>query len=57
MTLRSGKGILRLLDQLGLTRSDVNEFARLRKIRGRLLRRPMSGGVAFGRARAGDRHA
>ncbi|MGI8720765.1 MAG: hypothetical protein ACR2JG_00920, partial [Geodermatophilaceae bacterium] len=46
--------ILMLLDKLGLTRSDESEFVRLRKIRGRLLRRPRSGPVevvAAGRAR------
>jgi hypothetical protein len=37
--------ILRLLDQLGLTRSDDSKFARLRKIRDQLLRRPRSGRV------------
>lgn len=45
--------ILRLLDQLGLTRSDESEFVRLRKIRGQLLKRPRSGPVqvvAQGRA-------
>ena len=46
--------ILQLLDALGLLRSDTAEFAVLRRIRGRLLRRPTGGGpvevVAAGRA-------
>jgi len=45
--------ILLLLDRLGLTRGDESEFVRLRKIRGRLLRRPKCGPVevvAAGRA-------
>ena len=46
--------ILELLQELGLLRSDSGEFAVLRRIRGRLLRRPTGGGpvevVAFGRA-------
>lgn len=47
------KEILRLLDRLGLTRTDESEFVRLRKIRGQLLKRPRSGpvqAVADGRA-------
>jgi endonuclease/exonuclease/phosphatase family metal-dependent hydrolase len=46
-------GILRLLDRLDLTASDTARFARLRQNRGRLLKRPRSGGVhivAGGRA-------
>ena len=45
--------MLELLEQLGLTRSDEGPYVRLRKIRGRLLRRPRAGGaevVADGRA-------
>jgi endonuclease/exonuclease/phosphatase family metal-dependent hydrolase len=37
--------ILRLLHRLGLAHSDTARFARLRQNRGRLLRRPRSGGV------------
>lgn len=37
--------ILLLLNELGLTRSDESQFVRLRKIRGRLLKRPRSGTV------------
>src|SRR5215204_2115597 len=45
--------IVELLDVLGLAGSDTAEFAVLRRIRGRLLRRPQGGGVeivATGRA-------
>ena len=45
--------ILELLETLGLLRSDSSEFAWLRVVRGRLLRRPRDGGaevVANGRA-------
>ena len=45
--------ILELLDELGLLRSDTAEMARLRVVRGRLLRRPRTGPVevvADGRA-------
>lgn len=39
------KRILELLDALGLTKGDESEFVRLRKIRGRLLKRPKTGPV------------
>jgi len=39
------KRILELLDTLGLTRSDESEFVRLRRVRGRLLKRPKTGPV------------
>ncbi len=52
-TERRKQRILALLEELGLTRGDDSTYVRLRKIRGRLLRRPRSGPVevvAGGRA-------
>jgi endonuclease/exonuclease/phosphatase family metal-dependent hydrolase len=46
--------ILALLDRLGLTASDEGEFVRLRQNRGRLLRRPRTGGVEIVAGGRGD---
>jgi endonuclease/exonuclease/phosphatase family metal-dependent hydrolase len=47
-------GILRMLDRLGLTRADAAKFARLRQNRGRLLKRPRTGGVEIVAGGRGD---
>ncbi len=52
-TTADKKKIVAALEELGLTRSDDSEFVLLRQCRGRLLKRPKSGGlevVANGRA-------
>ena len=46
--------IISLLEELGLLRSDTSEFARLRVIRGRLLRRPRDGDVEVVASGRGD---
>lgn len=46
--------ILRQLDRLDLTRADVATFARLRQNRGRLLKRPRTGGVEIVAGGRGD---
>jgi endonuclease/exonuclease/phosphatase family metal-dependent hydrolase len=53
-TARTKARLLTLLDRLGLTASDEGTFVRLRQNRGRLLRRPRTGGVEIVAGGRGD---